>query len=135
MVCLRSNLSRVSSRGFGFGIWSAHGVVSLLVLLTLALWLTKPPPFSKNRGQVSKLGELGNIPPHVWFTAPKPAPKPAGFFVGRTILYTRGTGGTIEAKVMKNHGTGSLKTGKVEASETLACWCLSVLWTAIPEFN
>ena len=32
-------------------------------------------------------------------------------------------------------GTGSLKTGKVEASETLACWCLSVLWTAIPEFN
>ena len=38
--------------------------------------------------------------------APKPAPKPAGFFVGRTVLYTRGTGVTIEAKVMKNHGNG-----------------------------
>ena len=38
--------------------------------------------------------------------APKPAPKPAGFFVGRTVLYTRGTWVAIEAKVMKNHGNG-----------------------------
>ena len=26
--------------------------------------------------------------------------------MGRTVLYTRGTGVTIEAKVMKNHGNG-----------------------------
>ena len=39
-------------------------------------------------------------------SAPKPAPKAVGFFVGRSVLYTRGNGATVRAKVVKNHGNG-----------------------------
>ena len=36
--------------------------------------------------------------------APKLAPKLAGFFVGRSVLYTSGNGATVGTKVVKNHG-------------------------------
>ena len=39
-------------------------------------------------------------------SAPKPAPKAVGFFVGRSVLYIRGNGATVRAKVGKNHGNG-----------------------------
>ena len=39
-------------------------------------------------------------------SAPKLAPKAVGFFVGRSVLYTRGNGATVRAKVVKNHGNG-----------------------------
>ena len=50
-------------------MWSAHGVVSFLVLLTLAMWLTKRPPPPKSQGQVSNSGELGTIPLYAWCKA------------------------------------------------------------------
>ena len=39
-------------------------------------------------------------------SARKLAPKAAGFFVERSVLYTRGNGATVRAKVVKNHGNG-----------------------------
>ena len=50
-------------------MWSAHGVVSFLVLLTLAMWLIKRPPLPKSLGQVSNSGELGTLPLNVWCKA------------------------------------------------------------------
>ena len=32
-------------------------------------------------------------------SAPRPAPTAVGFFVGRSVLYTRGNGATVRAKV------------------------------------
>ena len=46
------------------------------------------------------------LPKSTHASAPKRAPKPAGFFVGRSVLYTRGNGATVGAKVVKNHGNG-----------------------------
>ena len=39
-------------------------------------------------------------------SAPNPAPKAVGFFVGRSVLYTRDNGATVRAKVVKNHRNG-----------------------------
>ena len=69
MLCLLHNMSRVSSRRGWLEMWSAHGVVRFLVLLTLAVWLTKRPPLPKSRGQVSNSGEPGTLPLHTWCKA------------------------------------------------------------------
>ena len=39
-------------------------------------------------------------------SAPKPAPKAVGFFVGRSVLYICGDGAMVRANVVKNHGNG-----------------------------
>ena len=62
MVCLRYNMSRVSSLGSRLEMWSAHGVIRFLVPLILAVWLTKRPPFPQSRDQVSDSGELRTHP-------------------------------------------------------------------------
>ena len=37
---------------------------------------------------------------------PKPASKPARFFLGRSVLYTHDNRATVGAKVVKNYGNG-----------------------------